>query len=75
MSILVYMLSLSAFTETKAAKYAAAMVKRTDRAVWEWRKDVIENDGVVSESQQGRYQRSGLLWQNEELNKKAIGHV
>ena len=31
-----------------------------------------DNDGVVPESEHGHYQRSGVLWQNEELNKKAV---
>ena len=40
-----------------------------------WRSAVIENDGVLPESQQGRYQRSGVLWNNEEFNQKATDYV
>ena len=63
------------FTETKAAAYAATMVKKGEHSVRRWRKEVIDNNGVFRESQQGRYQRSGVLWQNEELNKKATEYV
>ena len=63
------------FTETKAAEYAAAMVKRSDRTVRRWRSGLIDNDGVLPESQEGRYQRTGVLWYNEELNKKAAEYV
>ena len=59
------------FTGTKAAEYAAAMVKKSDRSVRRWWSGLIDNDGVLPQSQHGRYQRTGVLWQNEELNKKA----
>ena len=63
------------FTETKAAEYAASMMKKSDRTVRRWRSALIDNDGVLPESEQGRYQRSSVLWQNEELNKKAVEYV
>ena len=66
------MVHMFSFTETKAAEYAATMVKKSDRTVLRWRSGLIDNDGVLPESQQGRYQRSGVQWQNEELNKKAV---
>ena len=62
------------FTETKAAEYAASMMKKSDRTARRWRSALI-NDGVLSELEQGYYQRSGVLWQNEELNKKAVEYV
>ena len=40
-------------TETKAAVHAA-MVKKGEHSVWQWRKEVIENNEVFWESQQGR---------------------
>ena len=55
-------------------KYAASMMKKSDRTVRRWRSALI-NDGVLPELEQGRYQRSGVLWQNEELNKKAVEYV
>ena len=63
------------FTDTKAAEYAAAMVKKSDRTVRRWRSGLIDNDGVLPESQQGRYQQTGVLWQNEELNKRAVEYI
>ena len=63
------------FTETKATECAAFMVKKSDRTVIRWRSALINNNGVLSESEQGRYQRSGVLWENEELNKKAVEYV
>ena len=62
------------FTETKAAEYAASMMKKSDRTARRWRSALID-DGVLPESEQGCYQRSSVLWQNEELNKKAVGYV
>ena len=58
------------FTETKAA----SMMKKSDRTARRWRSALID-DEVLPESEQGRYQRSGVLWQNEELNKKAVEYV
>ena len=63
------------FTETRATEHAATMVKRCSRTVRRWRSEVIGNDGVLPESQQGRYHRTGVLWQNEELNKMAREYV
>ena len=70
-----HLVRMFSFTETRAAEHAATMVKKSDRSVLRWRSEVINNDGVLPESQQGRYQRSGVLWQNEELNKKAREYV
>ena len=63
------------FTETKVAEYAATMVNRSDRTVRKWRSGRINNDGVLLESQQEHYQRSGVLWRNEELNKKVVEYI
>ena len=62
------------FNETKAAEYAASMMKKSDRTARRWRSALI-NDGVLPELEQGCYQRSSVLWQNEDLNKKAVKHV
>ena len=51
------------------------MVKMSDRTV-QWRRSfLVENDGVIPESQQGCYQWSGILWKNKELSKKAAEYV
>ena len=36
---------------------------------------LIQNGGDFPESKQGKYRRSGVLWSNEELNKKAFEYV
>ena len=69
------MLPLFSFTETKAAEYVASMVKKSEQTVQRWRSGLIDNDGFLLESKQGCYQRSGVLWQNEELNKRGIDYV
>ena len=63
------------FIETKAAEYAASTMKKSDRTVRRWRSALIDNDRVLPESEQGRYQRSSVLWQNEELNNKAVEYI
>ena len=62
------------FIETKAAEYAASMMKKSDRTARRWRSTLID-DGVLPELEQWRYQQSGVLWQNEEQNKKAVEYV
>ena len=66
-----HLVDMFSFTETRAMEHAATMVNKCDCMVRQWRSEVIDNDGVVPESQQRRYQRSGVLWQNGELNKQA----
>ena len=62
------------FIETKAAEYAASMMKKSDRTARRWRSALID-DGVLPQLEQACYQRSGVLWQKEELNKKAVEYV
>ena len=54
---------------------AADMIGKADRSVRQWRTDMLNNDGVLLESKQGKYQRTGVLWNNEELNEKARQYV
>lgn len=56
---------------TEAAELAGVMVGRSDRTVRDWRSHFFDNDGSIPESAKGRYERSGIVWQNEALNKKA----
>ena len=42
------------FIETKAAEYAASMMKKSDRTARHWRSALID-DGVLPELEQGRY--------------------
>ena len=63
------------FTETHAAEYAAKMVYKSDRTVRQWRTDLVHNGGEFPDTKQGRYQRTGVLWSNEELNTKATQYI
>lgn len=64
-----------ALGETKAAELAGVMVEKSDKTIREWRKEFFENDGTVTAMQQGRYERSGIVWSSEELNKKATAFI
>lgn len=49
----------------------ASFLGRTERTIREWK----YNSGSFPDSQQGKYRREGLLWQNEELNEAAADYV
>ena len=70
-----YLMGMFSFTETKAADCAATMLNKNERTVRRWRNEVVRNNGVMPESKHGRHQRSGVMWRNEELNKKAREYV
>jgi len=70
-----HLVTLFSFTETKAAEYAATMLKKSDRTVRRWRSALIDNDGEMPECEHGKHQRSGVLWKNEELSKKATEYI
>ena len=70
-----HLVSMFSFTETKAAEYAALLLNKSDRTVRRWRSGLIENDGVLPESEHGKHQRTGVLWKDEDLNKKATEYV
>lgn len=55
---------------TEAAELAGMMIGKSDRTVREWRAKFFESGGEPPESKQGQYQRTGILWKNEDLNKK-----
>ena len=59
------------FPLTRAAQLIAELIGKSDRTVRDWRATFLANSGSFPETLQGRYQRTGILWQNEELNKKA----
>jgi len=44
------------------------LINKSDRTVREWRATFLYNDGCFPDSLQGKYQRKGVVWQNEELN-------
>lgn len=71
-SVLVSELSL---TVTNAAKLTSKIIHKTERTVRQWHTDLIQSGGEFPESKQGKHRRSGVLWFNEELNKKASEYV
>ena len=60
---------------TGASKLIADVSGKCERTVREWRATFVANRGTFPDTLQGRYQRSGVLWQNEELNGLASRYV
>ena len=60
---------------TEGAQLAAHIVGKNEKTVRRWRTAVIRNKGKLPKTQQGRYVRKGVLWQNEELCKMAKKYV
>jgi hypothetical protein len=54
---------------TESAKIIGELLCFSDRTIREWRSVFFANNGSFPDTQQGRYQRSGVLWKNEELNE------
>lgn len=61
--------------ETEAAELAGMMIMKCEKTIRDWRSKFFDNGGVVEETKQGRYQRTGVLWKNEDLNKKATQYI
>jgi len=59
------------FSLTDSAVMIGDLLGYSDRTVREWRSAFVNNNGSFPDSDQGTYQQSGVLWNNEELNKKA----
>ena len=58
--------------ETEAAELASSfMMNRSEKTIREWRVHLFQNEGHIQESTQGKYQRSGIVWSREDLNKKS----
>ena len=62
------------FTSTKAAEYATIMVGKSDRTIRQWRADFEVNKAIPG-SQQGHYQRTGVLRSAKSLNTKVSKYV
>ena len=60
---------------TKAAELAGLMIGRSDRTVRVWRTYFFNHEGQIPDCKQGQYQRTGVLWCSEDLNKKAKKYV
>ena len=61
--------------ETEAAELAGLMVNRSERTIHDWQSKFVANDFVLPDSKQGQYQRSGVLWKDEELNRRASEYI
>lgn len=71
-----YMLvTLHGVMPMKAADSIASLVGKTERTVREWRYMFFSSNGEFPDSEQGKYQRQGVLSQNEELNEAARDYV
>ena len=62
------------FTATRSAEYAVIMMGTSERTIRQWRSNFLAN-GEILQNKQGRYQRQGILWSSEELNKKASEYI
>ena len=60
---------------TDASKLIAELTGKGERTNRLWRAQFIANEGSFPDSLQGKYQRSGVLWQNKEMNKVATCYV
>ena len=58
-----------------AAKIISIATGKSERTIRGWRATFLVNDGTFPESLTGKYIRSGVLWQNENLNKQATKYV
>ena len=77
LSILLWYLLVNVlqFQLTEAAKLIGNVIGKSDRTVREWRATFIANEGEFPDTMQGKYQREGVLWHNEELNKIATRYI
>ena len=69
-----HLVNLMNITATKASEYTGIMIGKSDRTVRQWQAEFREN-GSIPDSKQGRYQRTGILWSCEDLNRKATKYV
>ena len=65
------MKTLLAKGETETAELAGIMTGRSDKSIRDWKLKCVDGGGVMPDFKQGHYQRTGVLWNNEYLNKKA----
>ena len=77
LSILLWYLlvGILSFKLTDAAEMIGKVLRRSDRTVREWRVSFNANKGTFPDTMQGKYQRDGVLWNNEELNEIATRYV
>ena len=58
-----------------AARVTGELLGKSERTIREWWSGFIDNDCTFSGTLQGAYQRSGVLWSNEELNETIRKYV
>jgi len=51
--------------DTEASELAGLMIGKSDRTIRAWRDKFYNNNCKIPNSEQGCYQHSGVLWQNE----------
>lgn len=61
------------FTATRS-EYAVIMMGTSERTIRQWRSNFLAN-GEILQNKKGCYQRQGILWSSEELNKKASEYI
>ena len=61
--------------KTEAAEVIGHLINKSERTVREWKTTFYANDGSFPDSEQGCYQRTGVLWRDEELNEAARDYV
>ena len=71
----VTLVSKLGLTILKAASIISEMLGKSERTIREWWSIFTQNDFAFSGTLQGAYQRSGILWSNEELNEKVRAYV
>ena len=70
--ILIHLLKLS---QMDAAKMIANIKGKGERTIHGWRVTFLVTNGTFPDSQWGKFERSGVLWQNEDLNKQVIEKI
>ena len=58
-----------------AAKTITRLTGKSEQTIRGWRATFLVNSGRFPDTQAGKYHRSGVLWQNEKLNKQATKYV
>ena len=51
------------------------MMNRSEKTIREWKSHFYQNEGQIQEFTQGKYQRSGIVWSREDLNKKSQKYI
>ena len=69
------LVGVSGVPQNTAAALISSLIGKSERTVREWKYDFLSNGGQFSDTEQGKYRREGVIWQNEELNEAASDYV